>query len=68
MLLMLGNHRAQAQFDRAKWRLMVLLPIWSLQLIITMTMVGLFAWRLGDTMHTYKDQDEHGKAPTIEVV
>ncbi|KAK7433382.1 hypothetical protein QQZ08_000322 [Neonectria magnoliae] len=63
-----GNHRAQAQFDRAKWRFMVLLPIWVIQLGLTMTLVGLFAWRLGDTMKTYDDQDKKGGLPVIEVV
>ena len=67
-MLLTGNHRAQAQFGRAKWRFMVLLPCWILQLALTMAMAGLFSWRLGDTMKTYKDQDKNGKAPAIEVV
>ncbi|KAM5351771.1 hypothetical protein ACJ41O_004494 [Fusarium nematophilum] len=68
MNMLNGNHRAQAQFDRAKWRLMVLLPTWILQLGLTMTMMGLFAWRLGDTMKTYHDEDERNNDPVIEVV
>ncbi|CAM1504256.1 Fc.00g018470.m01.CDS01 [Cosmosporella sp. VM-42] len=67
-MLLTGNHRAQAQYARAKWRLMVLLPFWAIQLALTMTMAGLFAWRLGDTMKTYKDEGKKGKAPVIEVV
>lgn len=68
MLWFMGNQRAQAQFDRAKWRLAVLLPVWVLQLGLTTVMIGLFAWRLGDTMRSYKDQDDKGDKPVIEVV
>lgn len=46
---------------------MILLPFWMIQLCLTMTMVGLFAWRLGDTMKTYVDQDKKGGLPAIEV-
>ncbi|KAF7547622.1 hypothetical protein G7Z17_g7598 [Cylindrodendrum hubeiense] len=64
----MGSHRKQAQFDRAKWRLMLLLPIWAIQLGLSLTMVGLFGWRLGDTMKTYDDEDKKGGLPVIEVV
>lgn len=63
----MASQRSQAQFDRAKWRLIVLLPFWFLQLSLTGAMVGLFAWRLGDTMKTYEEQDKKGGLPTIEV-
>ncbi|KAI5462341.1 hypothetical protein BGZ63DRAFT_211343 [Mariannaea sp. PMI_226] len=68
MLWFIGNQRAQAQFHRAKWRLLVLLPIWMLQLGLTTAMIGLFAWRLGDTLKSYKDQDDKGGTPVIELV
>ncbi|KAG5799800.1 hypothetical protein H9Q69_001207 [Fusarium xylarioides] len=63
-----GNHRAQAQFDRAKWRLMVMIPTWVLQLGLSMSMMGLFAYRLGDSMKVNKDSDKKNDDPTIEIV
>ncbi|KAH7155188.1 hypothetical protein B0J13DRAFT_219985 [Dactylonectria estremocensis] len=64
----MGNHRKQAQFDRAKWRLGLLLPIWFLQLGLNLTMVGLFAWRLGDTVKSYGEQAKNGNVPVVELV
>ncbi|KAF5017421.1 hypothetical protein F66182_10649 [Fusarium sp. NRRL 66182] len=63
-----GNHRAQAQFDRSKWRAMVLIPTWTLQLALTMSMMGLFAWRLGDSMKEKRDDDKENDDPMIEIV
>ncbi|KAJ6441232.1 Centromere protein V [Purpureocillium lavendulum] len=62
----MANHRAQAQFDRAKWRLLVLLPVWVLQLLLATAMMGLFSWRLGDTIKHYDERDGKGQTPTIE--
>lgn len=67
-MLLNGNQRSQAQFERAKWRAVVLFPTWIIQLALTMTMMGLFAWRLGDTMKTFDEEKKHGGVPVIEVV
>ncbi|KAF4945514.1 hypothetical protein FGADI_11877 [Fusarium gaditjirri] len=67
-MLINGNHRAQAQFDRAKWRPMVMIPTWVLQLALSMSMMGLFAYRLGDSMRANKDNDKKNDDPTIEIV
>lgn len=67
MNMLNGNHRAQAQFDRSKWRIMLLLPTWVLQLALSMTMMGLFAWRLGDSMKVNKDDNKHNDDPAIEI-
>ncbi|RFU78269.1 hypothetical protein TARUN_3947 [Trichoderma arundinaceum] len=64
----MANQRAQAQFDRAKWRLLVLAPAWSLQLTLAFGMLGLFCWRLGDTIHHFEARNKAGKAPVIEYV
>ncbi|KAF7561841.1 hypothetical protein G7046_g2319 [Stylonectria norvegica] len=50
----LDRYSSQAQFERAKWRIAILLPSWVLQIALTMTMIGLFGWRLGDTMKNNK--------------
>ena len=60
-------HRAQAQHQRARWRLLVLAPFWALQVVLTLTQAGLFAYRLGDSMEHYKEKDVDGKHPTIEL-
>ncbi|GJN71280.1 hypothetical protein PLICBS_005343 [Purpureocillium lilacinum] len=62
----MANHRAQAQFDRARWRLAVLLPVWALQVLLATSMMGLFSWRLGDTIKHYDERDQKGETPTIE--
>ncbi|KAF4339251.1 hypothetical protein FBEOM_6843 [Fusarium beomiforme] len=67
-MLINGNHRAQAQFDRAKWRPMVLFPTWALQLGLSMSMMGLFAYRLGDSMKVNKDDNKKNDDPTVEIV
>ncbi|ATY58952.1 hypothetical protein A9K55_003479 [Cordyceps militaris] len=59
-------HKSQAQFARAQWRIRLLAPIWASQLLLTMTMMGLFAWRFGDTMRHHGDKVEAGKTPMIE--
>ncbi|KAG6002849.1 hypothetical protein E4U21_002734 [Claviceps maximensis] len=61
------HHRAQAQFERARWRRTILFPNWMLQLLLTMSMMGLFAWRLGDTLKHYAARNENGKAPAVEL-
>ncbi|PQK17967.1 hypothetical protein BB8028_0009g01650 [Beauveria bassiana] len=59
-------HKSQAQFARAQWRIKLLAPIWASQLLLTMTMMGLFAWRFGNTMQHHDDKVKAGKKPTIE--
>ncbi|KAM4056609.1 hypothetical protein HRG_003478 [Hirsutella rhossiliensis] len=62
----MANHRARAQFDRAKWRLALLLPLWALQLVLAMAMTGLFAWRLGDSVKNHPEREATGGTPTVE--
>ncbi|KAM3512985.1 hypothetical protein MY11210_003385 [Beauveria gryllotalpidicola] len=59
-------HKSQAQFARAQWRIKLLAPIWASQLLLTMAMMGLFAWRFGNTMRHHNDKVKAGKTPTIE--
>lgn len=64
----MANHKSRAQFDRAKWRLMILAPAWTLQLFLALAMLGLFSWRLGDTVKHYDEREKHGDVPTVEFV
>ncbi|RDA90162.1 hypothetical protein CP533_0527 [Ophiocordyceps camponoti-saundersi (nom. inval.)] len=45
---------ARARFDRARWSVNVLLPLWALQLMLSMAMTGMFAWRLADAAKRYR--------------
>lgn len=47
---------------------MVMIPTWALQLGLSMSMMGLFAYRLGDSMKVNKDNDKKNDDPTIEIV
>ncbi|KAF9764252.1 hypothetical protein IL306_002849 [Fusarium sp. DS 682] len=47
---------------------MVLIPTWVLQLGLSMSMMGLFAYRLGDSMKVNKDDNKKNDDPTIEIV
>ncbi|TEA15081.1 hypothetical protein C8034_v002761 [Colletotrichum sidae] len=62
-------HRKQAQFDRARWRIAVLVPFWILQLLVLLTVIGLFSWRLSDTVQNWDtEEDTKGMFPMVEVV
>ncbi|OLN94335.1 hypothetical protein CCHL11_02823 [Colletotrichum chlorophyti] len=62
-------HRQQAQFDRARWRMALLIPLWILQLLVLLVIVGLFSWRLSDTLKNWDTEEEtKGMFPMVEVV
>lgn len=56
----MANQRAQAQFDRAGWRLALLGPLWALQLTLALSMMGLFSWSLGNTLKHYGGRRAEG--------
>jgi hypothetical protein len=64
----MGHHRAQAQFDRANWRLRVLVPIWVSQALLAAGLAGLFGWRLSETLETWEDEQRVGSIPKIKLV
>ncbi|WQF78444.1 hypothetical protein CDEST_03458 [Colletotrichum destructivum] len=62
-------HRRQAQFDRARWRMALLIPFWVLQLLVLLVVVGLFSWRLSDTLRNWDTEEQiKGMFPMVEVV
>ncbi|KAG5913237.1 hypothetical protein E4U42_001346 [Claviceps africana] len=61
------NHRAQAQFERARWRRTILFPIWTLQLLLTVFMMGLFALWTGFTVKDFAARRHDGIAPAIDL-
>lgn len=56
-------HRQQAQFDRARWRMAILLPCWTLQLLLMLVITAIFAWRLASTV----DQEDNGAASNMAI-
>ncbi|KAK1992813.1 hypothetical protein LX36DRAFT_283699 [Colletotrichum falcatum] len=62
-------HRQQAQFDRARWRMALLVPFWVLQLLVLLVDIGLFSWRLSDTLKNWETEEQtKGMFPLVEVV
>ncbi|KAK1971745.1 hypothetical protein LY78DRAFT_699032 [Colletotrichum sublineola] len=62
-------HRQQAQFDRARWRMALLVPLWILQLLVLLVDIGLFSWRLSDTLKNWETEEQtKGMFPLVEVV
>jgi len=64
----MGHHRAQAQFDRARWRLGALVPIWVFQGLLAAGLAGLFGWRLSETLENWDDEERKGTVPKVRLV
>lgn len=64
----MGNHRDQAQFDRSRWRLALLIPMWLAQLCLLLGLMGIFAYRLAETVDHYDEDDKRGQIPVVLVV
>jgi hypothetical protein len=56
----MAHHRDQARFDRAQWRLMVLVPSWVVQTSLYMVLIGISAYLLAST--TGKSDETYGTA------
>lgn len=44
------NHRDQAKFDRAAWRLKVLLPSWAAQISLLIILISISAYLFSKAM------------------
>lgn len=51
-------HRTRDQFQRASWKAALLLPSWTLQLILALSILALFSWRIAITMSLDKDKQD----------
>ncbi|KAI8626207.1 hypothetical protein F5Y19DRAFT_229870 [Xylariaceae sp. FL1651] len=65
---MLGSHRDNAHFSRARWRKRVILPCWIIQVLILLSVMGLFSWRLSRTVTAWEEEEEKGDVPVVEFV
>jgi len=62
------GHREQAQFDRAHWRLALLVPLWIAQIAVLLSMIGIFAYRLANSIDELQDNDKSNDDPTLLIV
>ncbi|KAI3317277.1 hypothetical protein HD806DRAFT_372822 [Xylariaceae sp. AK1471] len=65
---MLGSHRDNAHFSRAGWRKRIILPCWIIQILILLSLMGLFSWRLSQTVTTWEEEENKGDVPVVEFV
>ncbi|KAK1831235.1 hypothetical protein QBC39DRAFT_96318 [Podospora conica] len=55
-------------FERAKWRLQLLIPAWIFQIIILLGLMGIFAYRVAETVDHYSESKKNGHIPMVEIV
>ncbi|KAI1421481.1 hypothetical protein F5Y12DRAFT_787479 [Xylaria sp. FL1777] len=65
---MLGSHRDNAHFSRAGWKRRIMLPCWIIQILILLSVMGLFSYRLSRTVNTWEEEDNKGNVPVVEFV
>lgn len=61
-------HRDQSQFERARWSLRVLLPLWVAQILIFLALIAIFGYRLSLTAASYNADVTKGEQPLVLVV
>lgn len=64
----MANHRDQARFERAGWRLPVLITSWIAQIALLLGLMGTFAYRLSRTIGDWEAKEKAGSLPTVELV
>ncbi|KAK5662573.1 hypothetical protein OQA88_8486 [Cercophora sp. LCS_1] len=58
----------QVLFTRAKWRLKFMVPCWGVQIVMLLCLMGIFAYRVAETVEHYSDEEATGRIPTVEIV
>jgi hypothetical protein len=68
----MGNFSDQGLFERAGWRMRVLIPAWVVQVASLLGMMGLFSYRLAETIEAWEDKtrENNGSSsiPMVELV
>ncbi|KAL8377421.1 hypothetical protein RB595_008209 [Gaeumannomyces hyphopodioides] len=64
----MGKHREQGHFDRARWRLALLVPFWILQTIFLLGLMGVFSYRLVATSELLKDEQTKAEVSAVKIV
>ncbi|KAI1111143.1 hypothetical protein F5Y14DRAFT_328366 [Nemania sp. NC0429] len=65
---MIGSHRDNAHFSRSGWRKRIMLPCWIVQILILLSLMGLFSYRLSSTVTTWEEAEGKGEVPVVELV
>ncbi|KAI1353620.1 hypothetical protein F5Y01DRAFT_47630 [Xylaria sp. FL0043] len=65
---MIGSHRDNAHFNRAGWKKRVMLPCWIIQILILLSVMGLFSYRLSHTVNVWEEEENRGNVPVVEFV
>ncbi|KAI1433802.1 hypothetical protein GGR50DRAFT_465365 [Xylaria sp. CBS 124048] len=65
---MARSHRQNAHFSRAKWKRWVVVPCWAFQMTIQAGLVGLFSYRLSQTIMAWEDDANGGGIPLVEFI
>ncbi|KAK0749848.1 hypothetical protein B0T18DRAFT_323155 [Schizothecium vesticola] len=55
-------------FQRAKWRLQLLIPAWIFQIVVLLGLMGIFAYRVAETVDHYSESKQNGQIPMVEIV
>ncbi len=66
--MLTATEENMAQFAHARWKLAYLIPSWGIQMAILLGSMGIFAYRLAETLENYKERDAGGQVPVVEVV
>lgn len=64
----MSPHLDQVLYARAGWRKRVLVPLWTFQIFVLLSLMGIFAYRLVDTFDHYDEHEQTGRVPIVEVV
>lgn len=62
------HHQIQARFDRARWRVVVLAPVWGFQIVLALGLIGIFAFRLAETVDDDMKNHDASTVPIVDVV
>jgi hypothetical protein len=64
----MANHRDQARFERAGWKLKFLIASWTAQIAMLLGLIGIFSYRLSYTVRDWEAKDKAGSLPMVELV
>ncbi|KAI0814059.1 hypothetical protein GGR55DRAFT_494559 [Xylaria sp. FL0064] len=65
---MIGSHRDNAHFNRAGWKKRVMLPCWIIQILILLSVMGLFSYRLSHTVNVWEEEEDKENLSVVEFV
>ena len=55
-------------YQRANWQLKFLVPAWFIQMLSLLGLMGIFAYRVAETVEHYADEEKNGQIPMVEIV